>query len=65
MPLGFEPDPDSPWDKATRLERQNQKLREALEDVLMRIERSDHWWIDVPDRGGFDLEQIKAALAYQ
>lgn len=35
----------------------------ALEDCKRRIEKSEHWWMDCPDRGGMDLEMIDAALA--
>lgn len=37
-------------------------LLEALEHVLSKIKASEHWWIDVPDRGGFDVELIESAL---
>lgn len=39
------------------------ELLEALQDVLKRIENSDEWWMDNPDRGGFDAEMIKAIIA--
>lgn len=26
------------------------------------IEESDEWWMDSPDRGGFDIESIDAAI---
>lgn len=38
-------------------------LLAALKDVLRRIENSEHWWMDTPDRGGFDTEMIEAAIA--
>ena len=38
-------------------------MREALETAKKQIEKSEFWWMDCPDRGGFDLEQIDAALA--
>lgn len=38
-------------------------LVEALKDVSRRIKDSDNWWIDCPDRGGFDALMIDAALA--
>lgn len=38
------------------------KLVEALRDVLARMDRSEEWWIDCPDRGGFDRDAIEAAL---
>jgi predicted KAP-like P-loop ATPase len=40
----------------------HQKLVDALKDIKRRIEESDEWWMDSPDRGGFDLEAINAAL---
>jgi len=39
------------------------ELLEALQDVLSRIEKSEEWWMDCPDRGGFDAEVIRAAIA--
>jgi hypothetical protein len=38
-------------------------LLEALQDVLSRIKKSEEWWMDCPDRGGFDAEAIGAAIA--
>lgn len=38
------------------------ELLEALKDVLHRIEESEEWWMDCPDRGGFDTEVITAAI---
>lgn len=38
------------------------RMREALEYVRKRIEDHDEWWMDCPDRGGFDLNKINAAL---
>lgn len=38
-------------------------LLEALKYVANRIEASDEWWMDCPNRGGFDLEMINAAIA--
>lgn len=35
----------------------------ALQDCLDRIEKSEFWWMDCPDRGGFDAETIRAALS--
>ena len=34
-------------------------LLAALIDVLNRIDSSDEWWMDCPDRGGFDAESIR------
>lgn len=39
------------------------ELLEQLADVLKRIEETDHWWMDCPDRGGFDAEAIRAIIA--
>lgn len=45
------------------LQAENARLRAALEDVRRRIlDREQPWWIDDPNRGGFDLEMIEAAL---
>jgi len=38
-------------------------MLEALKDVKHRLETSDQWWIDVPEKGGLDLEMIDAAIA--
>lgn len=38
-------------------------LLAALQVVLKTIETSEHWWMDAPDRGGFDLEDIRAVIA--
>jgi hypothetical protein len=38
-------------------------LLEALKDVSRRIKESDEWWMDCPDRGGFDAMMIDAAIA--
>ena len=35
----------------------------ALQDCLDRIEKSEFWGMDCPDRGGFDAEAIRAALS--
>ena len=45
-----------------QLWRRLKNTTEALEDVLERIENSENWWMDEPDRGGFDVEMIKKAL---
>jgi len=34
----------------------------ALRDVLGRMENHDAWWIDSPNKGGFDRDMIEAAL---
>lgn len=38
-------------------------LLAALEDVRKRMHDSEHWWIDCPERGGFDIGMIDAAIA--
>lgn len=38
-------------------------LLAALQDTLRRIEDSDEWWMDSPDRGGMDDDMIRAAIA--
>jgi len=37
-------------------------LLEALQSVMKWIDASEHWWIDCPNKGGFDVESIKAAI---
>lgn len=39
------------------------ELLEQLQDVLARIEKSEEWWMDCPDRGGFDANAIRSAIA--
>lgn len=41
---------------------QNTVLMEALQYVKKVIENSEHWWMDCPDKGGFDLDIINEAL---
>lgn len=40
-------------------------LLSTLKDLRARIEKMslDHWWIDTPDRGGFDADALDAVLA--
>jgi len=38
------------------------QLREAVLDTLERIKNSDEWWMDCPDRGGFDADKLRAAI---
>lgn len=38
------------------------EVLQALADVLQRIGESEHWWMDSPSKGGFDVEAIRAAL---
>lgn len=38
------------------------KLLEALLDVRNRIAQSEEWWIDAPERGGFDVAAIDAVI---
>jgi hypothetical protein len=40
-----------------------QALLDACKDTLRRVEKSDAWWMDCPDRGGIDTELIEAAIA--
>lgn len=44
------------------LQADNERLREALKYVLETIEENGEWWIDCPNKGGFDTEKIEAAL---
>jgi len=37
-------------------------LLAALQDVFRRIKGSDEWWMDEPDRGGFDAKKMEAAI---
>jgi hypothetical protein len=38
------------------------ELLEALEYVLNVITESDQWWMDSPNKGGFDVNKIKSAI---
>ena len=38
-------------------------LEDLLKTVAKTVRESDCWWMDMPDRGGFDLAAIDAALA--
>lgn len=38
------------------------ELLEALQGVMSVIKKSEHWWIDSPDRGGFDTNSIEEAI---
>jgi hypothetical protein len=40
-----------------------QALLDACKDTLKRVEASDAWWIDCPDRGGIDVEKLEEAVA--
>lgn len=52
------------WTKANaQLIASAPKLVEVLKSVLKTIEDSGHWWIDCPDKGGFDTEILQQALA--
>ncbi len=33
-----------------------------LRDIAKRITDSDEWWLDDPNKGGFDLEAIEALI---
>lgn len=37
-------------------------MLKALEYVIKRIDEIEEWWIDSPDRGGFDTDLIEAAI---
>lgn len=41
-------------------------LLEALQDVISKINAisgaSDVWWIDSPDRGGFDMDKLESTI---
>lgn len=39
------------------------ELYAALAEVLRIVKASDLWWMDAPDRGGFDVDAISSALA--
>lgn len=50
-------------DEIMRLESVNADLLAALDNVLKQMDHDDApWWIDSPDRGGFDREEIEAAI---
>lgn len=38
------------------------ELLAALKYCLQRIDESDEWWMDSPNRGGFDTEIIESAI---
>ena len=44
------------------LQAENEKMRNTLKDVLMVIKESEHWWMDEPGRGGFDVPAIEEAI---
>jgi hypothetical protein len=46
-----------------QLKSQRDELLEVLKYVLTRIENSEEWWMDCPNKGGFDTEKIEAAIA--
>ncbi len=39
------------------------ELLEVLKRIRKTIADSGQWWMDCPDRGGFDTEEIDAAIA--
>ena len=47
------------------VEAQRDTLLETLKDLRDKIDRmsSDHWWINTPDRGGFDVDALDITLA--
>jgi len=36
--------------------------RKVILDTLKRIEDSEYWWMDNPERGGLDVEAMEEAL---
>jgi hypothetical protein len=38
------------------------ELIEALQYAVKVIEKSDQWWMNCPDKGGFDLNIIQSAI---
>lgn len=38
------------------------ELAEMLIKIKKVINNSEHWWIDCPDKGGFDLREIEQTL---
>lgn len=50
----------------TRADAKTTEARQVLDclvEIKTTIQNSGHWWMDCPDRGGFDLEQIETAIA--
>jgi hypothetical protein len=37
-------------------------MLDVLKQIIQTIEKSDHWWIADPNRGGFDVENIEEAI---
>jgi hypothetical protein len=62
MPCGYVPDGDEGYANA-RLIAAAPELLDSLKDALKTIEASDHWWMDCPDKGGFNADTIRAAIA--
>ena len=61
-------EPDSPLHGANYILATTEALAApdlyaALEAVLKQIDKSDHWWMDCPDKGGFDADAIRIVLA--
>ena len=54
---------DALADGYLELEAINAELLEALKNVKQVIEDSEQWWMDCPDRGGFDLRAIENLIA--
>ena len=53
-------------DEITRLRAKveaAEKLAEALRGIKVKIEVSEVWWMDVPERGGFDVGEIENTLS--
>jgi hypothetical protein len=47
---------------ATEQRQREETLRTVLFEVKAIVEKSEHWWMDCPDKGGFDVDKIDAAL---
>lgn len=46
----------------SELAAQRDELLETLKYVLSEIEASDYWWMDCPNKGGFDADKIRSAI---
>lgn len=40
----------------------NAEMLECLKEIKKTIESSEHWWMDCPNKGGFDLEKIEELI---
>lgn len=55
--------PESREAEAEKPEELLCSLVRELREVLAVVSRSEHWWMSVPDRGGFDTERIALLIA--